>query len=313
MLKNINLIKVAKEVISVEIEGLLKVKDNIGDDFVGVVEKILDSNGRVIVCGMGKSGIVGKKISASLASTGTPSFFMHPGEAFHGDLGMVHPDDIFIAISNSGETEELLKLLPFLRENGNVLCAMTGNVQSTLAMRAHYHLDVGVSKEACPLQLAPTASTTACMAMGDALTVALMSSRNFQPENFARFHPGGSLGRRLHRKVRDEVITVDLPIVSKDTFLVELIQEMTRSTFGVAIVMDGDVLYGIVTDGDLRRTLKAVGAEVFSKTAAEICTTDPLSIDINATMQHAFDIMQNNKVTTLVVLNTSEFVGILKK
>ncbi|MFP4076592.1 MAG: SIS domain-containing protein, partial [Halochromatium sp.] len=205
---------VAREVFRIEAEAIAGLETNLDGRFSDAVERILTASGRVIVCGMGKSGIIGKKIAATLASTGTPAFFMHPGEAFHGDLGMVAPEDIFVAISHSGETEELLKLLPFLQENGNHIVAITGNSRSTLARHSSVHLSVRVTREACPLQLAPTASTTATLAMGDALAVALMKARDFQAHHFARFHPGGSLGRRLLQRVRDEMRSDKLPFVA---------------------------------------------------------------------------------------------------
>ena len=187
---------IAREVFEIEAAGILGLAESLDGSFSAAVETILATRGRVIVCGMGKSGIIGKKVAATLASTGTPAFFMHPGEAFHGDLGMVTPTDVFVALSNSGETEELVKLLPFLRDNGNLVIALTGNARSTLGRHASVHLSVRVAREACPLQLAPTASTTATLAMGDALALALMRARDFQAVDFARFHPGGSLGRR---------------------------------------------------------------------------------------------------------------------
>ncbi|HID00026.1 MAG TPA: KpsF/GutQ family sugar-phosphate isomerase, partial [Piscirickettsiaceae bacterium] len=202
----------AKRVFDIEAAAIANLKTLLNDDFDGAVEAILNSSGRVVICGMGKSGLIGKKIMATLASTGTPSFFMHPGEAFHGDLGMVAPDDIFVAISNSGETEEVIRLLPFLKDNGNTIIAMTGNPASTLAKNADFHLNIAVPQEACPHQLAPTSSTTATLVMGDALAVALMEARNFQPQDFARFHPGGSLGRKLLTKVRHEMKTDNLPL-----------------------------------------------------------------------------------------------------
>ncbi|MCA2016118.1 SIS domain-containing protein, partial [Vibrio tritonius] len=189
-----SIISCAREVIETEICGLQHVATQLDDSFEQAIKAILNTKGRTIICGMGKSGIIGKKIAASFASTGTPSFFMHPGEAFHGDLGMVKREDVFIAISNSGETDEVLKLLPFLRDNGNYVIAITGKPNSTLATAAHCHLNIAVPKEACPYQLAPTSSTTATLVMGDALTITLMEQRDFKPENFARFHPGGSLG-----------------------------------------------------------------------------------------------------------------------
>ena len=221
------MINTAREVIKTEIEGLEFMSSRIDDQFALAIKSILETNGRVIICGMGKSGIIAKKIAASFASTGTPSFFMHPGEAFHGDLGMVKSEDIFIAISNSGETDEVLKLLPFLKSNNNFVIAITGNGESTLAKHSQCHLDIAVPKEACNLQLAPTSSTTAALVMGDALTVVLMEERNFKPENFARFHPGGSLGQRLLSKVEDVMISKKLPIVSLNDEFIDVVHAMS--------------------------------------------------------------------------------------
>lgn len=256
-----DVIKIAQNVIRTEIEGLSYMSERIGDEFTEAVDAILSTKGRTIICGMGKSGIIGKKIAASFASTGTPSFFMHPGEAFHGDLGMVKPEDVFVAISNSGETEEVLKLLPFLKDNGNYIIAITGRVNSTLARNSNCHLDIAVPKEACPHQLAPTSSTTATLVMGDALTVALMDSRNFQPENFARFHPGGSLGRRLLSKVKDEMI-VDLPTINGESDFPSVIHAISNGKLGVVLVEQKNDI-AIITDGDVRRAMNTYGKQVF--------------------------------------------------
>ena len=220
---------IASEVFAIEAAAVQGLSGLLDASFSKVVAAALSTKGRVIVCGIGKSGIIGKKIAATLASTGTPSFFMHPAEAFHGDLGMVTPDDVFVAISYSGETTELVRLLPFLRSNGNDTVAITGNPQSTIAVNASYHLCVRVDQEACPLQLAPTASTTPPLAMGDAIAVALMKARGFEPHHFARFHPGGSLGRLLSR-VRDEMVCTDLPFVSTDASANDVITAVTGAT-----------------------------------------------------------------------------------
>tara|TARA_R110001583_G_scaffold17482_2_gene70650 strand:+ start:13966 stop:14895 length:930 start_codon:yes stop_codon:yes gene_type:complete len=307
------IINTAKEVIKIEIEGLEFMAKKIDADFVTAVNSILNTNGRTIICGMGKSGIIGKKIAASFASTGTPSFFMHPGEAFHGDLGMVKPEDIFIAISNSGETDEVLKLLPFLRNNNNFVIAMTGNKESTLAKNAQCHLDVSVPQEACRLQLAPTSSTTAALVMGDALTVALMEERNFQPEHFARFHPGGSLGRRLLSKVRDEIISEDLPIVSPQELLITVIHSISSGKLGLALVMENDEIVSIITDGDLRRGIEQYGKSVFDLTAKDLAKLDPLTISADAGIQQAYELMEEKGVGALVVLDKGKFLGVFKK
>jgi len=304
----------AKNVFKIEAEAITNLISLLTDDFNEAVDSILNTKGRTIICGMGKSGIIGKKIAATLASTGSPSFFMHPGEAFHGDLGMVTPDDVFLAISNSGETEEVLKLLPFLRDNGNILIALTGNPESTLAKFGHYHLNVRVPKEACPLQLAPTSSTTATLAMGDALSVALMEARSFKPENFARFHPGGRLGRKLLHSVKDEMVKHSLPTIFANTNMKDIISSITVGQLGLTIVIN-DVMnvLGIITDGDLRRALEQNSDNVFSLYAKEIMTENPVTIDMNELMANAFDKMEEQSLNRLVVLENNALVGIIKK
>jgi arabinose-5-phosphate isomerase len=306
-------IDIAKEVIETEILGLNQLKNNINDQFSFAVDAILNTPGKVIICGMGKSGIIGKKIAASFASTGTSSFFMHPGEAFHGDLGMVTSNDIFVAISNSGETDEVLKLLPFLKDNKNVIISMTGNPGSTLAINANIHLNISVPQEACHLQLAPTSSTTATLVMGDALTVALMKKRDFQPENFARFHPGGSLGRRLLSKISDEMITTDFPFINAQTSIVDVIHIMTKGQIGVALLKEGKKVIGIVTDGDLRRAMEVHQKNIFDLKVNDIVTLAPLSIIPDARVQSGIEMMEKNKVNSLIVQNEHEFFGIFKK
>lgn len=306
-------IDIAKEVIEIEILGLNQLKNNINDQFSFAVDAILNTPGKVIICGMGKSGIIGKKIAASFASTGTSSFFMHPGEAFHGDLGMITSNDIFVAISNSGETDEVLKLLPFLKDNKNVIIAMTGNPDSTLAINANIHLNISVHQEACHLQLAPTSSTTATLVMGDALTVALMKKRDFQPENFARFHPGGSLGKRLLRKISDDMITTDLPFINAETSIIDIIHIMTKGQIGVALLKEDKKVIGIVTDGDLRRAMEVHQKNIFDLTVNDIVTLSPLSIIPDARVQSGIEMMDKNKVNCLLVQNEHEFFGVFKK
>ncbi len=306
-----NLINIAKNVIQIEIEGLNHMCQNLDQSFVQAVTSILNTNGRTIICGMGKSGIIGKKIAASFASTGTPSFFMHPGEAFHGDLGMVKPEDVFIAISNSGETDELLKLLPFLRDNGNFIIAITGKHESTLAKHAHCHLDISVPKEACPHQLAPTSSTTATLVMGDALTVALMDARGFQPENFARFHPGGSLGRRLLSKAKDEMVT-DYPIIDLQSDFKSIVGSISSGKLGLTLVNLPSGI-GIITDGDIRRAMEINGKDVFDLIAKDIVSYNPTTISSKMNIQVAYEIMSDKGITSLIVIEDSKVVGILKK
>ncbi|WP_060988933.1 KpsF/GutQ family sugar-phosphate isomerase [Photobacterium leiognathi] len=308
-----NVIDIAKDVIKTEIQGLDYMSSRIGQEFEQAVEAIISTTGRAIICGMGKSGIIGKKIAASFASTGTPSFFMHPGEAFHGDLGMVKPEDVFIAISNSGETDEVLKLLPFLRDNGNYIIAITGKIESTLAKHAHCHLDIAVPKEACPLQLAPTSSTTATLVLGDALTIALMEKRDFQPENFARFHPGGNLGRRLLSKVRDEMIITSLPIVDVSDNLVNVINTISSGKLGLALVSKNKEIIGVITDGDLRRAIEANMRNSFDLKAKDIASFSPITIDESTSLIVADDLMERLSVTSLLVTKNDNVIGIIKK
>ena len=302
----------ALRVFAIEAEAVGNLANLIDDDFSRAVERILQSRGRTIVCGMGKSGIIGRKIAATMASTGTPSFFMHPGEAYHGDLGMVTPDDTFIAISFSGETDEVLKLLPFLKDNGNFIVAITGNPESTLATAANCHLNVRVDQEACPLRLAPTSSTTTTLAMGDALAVTLMEARGFRPENFARFHPGGSLGRRLLSRVEHEMVTIDLPIVTSDASVMEIITAITRSNLGLAIVQ-ADCGWAIITDGDVRRAVERYGKTVFEHHASDMMSRDPAHVPVGTRVEDALQLMERRRISALFVFDGHKLVGVFKK
>jgi arabinose-5-phosphate isomerase len=308
------ILTIAKDVINIEIEGLTYMAAGLDSEFEDAVQAIISTNGRTIICGMGKSGIIGKKIVASLASTGTPSFFMHPGEAFHGHLGMVKPEHEFVAISNSGETEEVLRLIPFLRNSGNIIIAMTGKKDSTLVKNAHIHLNVSVPKEACPLQLAPTTSTTAALVMGDALTVALMSERDFKQENFAKFHPGGSLGKRLLGRVSDEMMSEFLPVVKPQDKFFDVINCITNGKLGLAIIENvGDVELAIITDGDLRRAMVSQGKAAFDLCADDIASRKPFIIGPNVRLQRAYEYMELQKVSDLIVFEDNRLIGILKK
>ncbi|MDR6384661.1 KpsF/GutQ family sugar-phosphate isomerase [Paraburkholderia caribensis] len=302
----------AARVFEVEARAVAALVARLDDNYSEAVRTIIDSTGRVIVCGMGKSGIVGRKIAATLSSTGTPAFFMHPAEAYHGDLGMVQHSDVFIAISNSGETNEVIQLLPFLRQNGNKMIAFTGNPSSTLAKAAHCHLDIGVETEACPLQLAPTASTTATLAMGDALAVTLMEARDFKPENFARFHPGGSLGRRLLRMVEDEMVSDNLPFIDGAAKVMEVLSVMTKSKLGLAIVRNeaGD---GLITDGDVRRLLEEHEETAFEKSATEFMSRDPVVVQVGTRVEDALVLLERHRITSLLVVDHSGIVGVFKK
>ena len=286
-----------------EAEAVQSLAGQLTDDFEKAVRAILATHGKVIVTGMGKSGLVGRKIAATLASTGTPSFFLHPGEAYHGDLGMIEAGDIVLALSNSGQTDEVLRLIPYLQECGNTVIAMTGNAGSTLAKTSTYHLDVSVKSEACPLSLAPTCSTTAQLAMGDALAVALMNERGFRAEDFARFHPGGSLGRRLLTRVGDVMRSEHLPTASPSSRLGEVIITISDARMGVAVILDEGKIAGIVTDGDVRRAMLKYGARFFDITADEIMTRTPKTVSVADRLTDAEQLMQDNKIHSLIVVD----------
>ena len=286
-----------------EAEAVQSLAGQLTDDFEKAVRAILATHGKVIVTGMGKSGLVGRKIAATLASTGTPSFFLHPGEAYHGDLGMIEAGDIVLALSNSGQTDEVLRLIPYLQEWGNTVIAMTGNAGSTLAKNSTYHLDVSVKSEACPLSLAPTCSTTAQLAMGDALAVALMNERGFRAEDFARFHPGGSLGRRLLTRVGDVMRSEHLPTASPSSRLGEVIITISDARMGVAVILDEGKIAGIVTDGDVRRAMLKYGARFFDITADEIMTRTPKTVSVADRLTDAEQLMQDNKIHSLIVVD----------
>ena len=307
-------LEIAKDVFRIEAIAIANLTEQLDNQFDGAIKAILNTNGRVVICGMGKSGLIGTKIMATMASTGTQCFFMHPGEAFHGDLGMVAKEDIFIALSNSGETEEVIKLLPFLKDNQNIIISMTGNPESTLAINSNFHLNIAVPQEACPLQLAPTSSTTATLVMGDALAVALMEARDFQPQDFARFHPGGSLGRKLLTKVKHEMKTENLPFVSETDSVKNVIQTMTEGRLGLCIVNKSisENNLGIITDGDLRRHMEIDAASIMSKTAKEIMSANPTFIDSNEKLSAAEELMNENKITSLLVSDGKNISGVIQ-
>ena len=291
----------ARRVLEVEAAAILGLIHHLDDTFVEVVEAINASTGRVITMGLGKSGIICKKVSATLASTGTPSFFLHPAEAIHGDLGMVVRGDIVLGISNSGETEELVRLLPSIKRIGAQIVAMTGNPTSTLAKGADYHLSAAISKEACPLGLAPTASTTATLALGDALAMALLLRKGFKEEDFAFLHPGGKLGKRFLR-VRDLMHSgADVPIVKMTTSMHDVIYEMSKKGFGITAVVDEqNELRGVISDGDLRRLLQDDEA-ILRKTAAHSIKGKPITISGDELASAALEIMEQRKITSLFI------------
>ena len=303
----------AKQTFEIEARALLGLAARQGAGFAQAVRAVLGCQGRVVVMGMGKSGHVGRKIAATLASTGTPAFFVHPAEASHGDLGMLMPGDVVLAISNSGESEELAAVLPALRRIGVTLVAMTGQLESTLAQHADHVLNSGVEQEACPLNLAPTASTTAQMALGDALAVALLDARGFVEEDFARSHPGGSLGRKLLMHVRDLMRSgTDVPRVAPDASLMALLREMTGKGLGftAVVALDGSVR-GIFTDGDLRRLIER-GADLRALTAADVMHAAPKLVRADALAVDAADVMERHRITSVLVVDAAgQLVGAL--
>jgi arabinose-5-phosphate isomerase len=294
-----------RRVLETEARGLEAVSARINGDFSSACRLLLACRGRVVCIGMGKSGHVARKIAATLASTGTPAFYVHPGEAGHGDLGMITDADAVLALSYSGESDEILMLLPVLKRQGNPLVAMTGREQSTLAREADVHLDVSVPAEACPLHLAPTSSTTASMAMGDALAVALLDARGFTADDFARSHPAGALGRRLLLHIRDVMHAGDeVPVVAADASLADALMEMSRKRLGMTAIVDGDGrLLGLYTDGDLRRTLADPSIDVHAARIADVMTRTPVAIDARALASEAARLMEDRKITMLVVLD----------
>ena len=298
----------AKRVLEVEAAAILGLLEHIDQTFVDVVELIAVTTGRVVTMGVGKSGIICKKITATLASTGTPSFFMHPTEAIHGDLGMLVRGDIVLAISNSGETEELIRLLPSIKRIGAEIVAITGKPQSTLARGADYHLSAAIREEACPLGLAPTASTTATLAMGDALAMALLQRRGFREEDFALLHPGGKLGKRFLR-VRDLMHKGDeLPVVRATTSMHDVIYEMSKKGFGIAAVTDdAGALVGVISDGDLRRLLEK-DEQVLRKTAGDSLKGNPVTISAGELASAALQIMEERKITSLFITDDARRV-----
>jgi arabinose-5-phosphate isomerase len=293
---------IAQKVFDIEIASLQYVASMIDDQFDAAVNAIFNSTGKLVVCGMGKSGHISRKISATFTSTGTPSFFMHPAEAFHGDLGMISPQDIVLLVSYSGETEEVLKIVPYLQYNKNIFIAITGNANSTLAQNATYHLNVCVKQEACPLELAPTSSTTATLVMGDALAVALMTARDFSPADFARFHPGGRLGRKLLVRVKDVMRTDNLPFIETDATFTQLVLKMSEGKLGMVIVGTPSQVAGVITDGDLRRGL-VKHDDLHHLPITELMNISPKTISEHELVYDAEELMMERKITTLLVDN----------
>ena len=302
------IIEKAKQVLKIESESIQALINRIDDTFVKAVNLLDKCKGRVVITGIGKSGIIGKKISATLASIGVPSIFLHAADGIHGDLGMITRNDMVIAISNSGESEEILNLLPAIKRFNVTLVSMTGNLNSTLAKKSNIVLNISVKEEACPLGLVPTASTTATMALGDALAMALLDKRGFKEEDFAVLHPSGSLGKKLLIQVDDLMhIGSNIPIINKDAPLKDVIMEISSKKLGMAIVVNqDDKVLGIITDGDLRRLMEKKEKDTFKTTAEEMMSTNPKTIEKNALAARALQIMEKHSITSLIITNGSK-------
>ena len=308
-----NIKNIAKEVFEIESKEIANLSNLLTDDFENAVKSIFESKGKFIISGMGKSGIIGKKIAATLASTGTPSFFLHPGEAYHGDLGMIEKEDILLLISNSGETDELLKIIPFLKSQGNITIGMSGNPQSTLGLNTDYHLNIAIKKEACPLSLAPMSSTTTTLVMGDAIAASLMKLRNFKAENFARFHPGGSLGRKLLMTVESVMKKDNLPTCNIKESVKDIVHKITDGKCGLVVVLENDNIKGIITDGDIRRAMETKEHEFFSLVADNLMSENPKTINQNEKLTVANELMGNSKINSLIVTDDNDIlVGIVQ-
>lgn len=305
-------IDIAVKCLKDEAEALLGLIPGIDGDFDKAVETILGCKGKLIVTGVGKSGHIGAKIAATLSSTGTPSFFINPLDVFHGDLGVITKDDVVLAISNSGQTDELLRFLPYLQENGIPVIAMSGNPASLLARYATAHLNAAVGHEACPIGLAPTSSTTAALALGDALACALMEARNFKAADFAKFHPGGTLGKRLLTEARDVMRTEDLPVVSPAMKLGEAVIHVSRGRLGLCVAEKDGVVVGIITDGDVRRAMESSQSSFFELTVADIMSASPKMVAPDTKITEIDHILHMHKIhSVLVVDETKHLLGIV--
>ena len=305
--------ELAKDVLDIEAKAILRLKNNIGDDFDKAVDILYNCKGRVIVTGMGKSGLIGKKIAATMSSTGTPAYFLHPAESTHGDSGVITRNDVIIAISNSGETQELLNLLPLIKRFGCEMIGMTGNLNSTLAKTSEVTLDISVEREACPLGKAPTASTTATLAMGDALAVCLMEKKGFTKEDFLMYHPSGKLGKGLTYKVRDLMITGDkMPVVSDDETFTDVINTISEYKLGMAMVVDSDrKLSGVLTDGGVRRTVIKYH-DISKLRIKDVMTSNPKRSTSDAYAASALNLMEKFSITALAVVDENNVpVGVI--
>ena len=300
----LDMCKLASEVFDIEAKAILKLKDSLGIDFDKAIDILYNTKGKVIITGMGKSGLIGKKIAATLTSTGTPSYFLHPAESTHGDSGIITRDDVVIAISNSGETQELLNLLPLIKRFGVQIISMTGNMESTLAKAGNVVLNIAVEKEACPLGKAPTASTTATLAMGDALAVCLLKKRGFTEEDFLIYHPGGALGKGIKFHVEDLMLKENLPIADENILFTDLIKLISEHKLGMAIITDdAGRLSGILTDGDIRRVVVKYSSDITHLKAKEVMTINPKTVAQNDFAASALHLMEKYSITALAVVD----------
>ena len=305
-----DILSLAKNALKLEIEGIQQVSDRLNIDFVKSVNAILTSKGRVVITGIGKSAIIAQKIVATLNSTGTPAVFMHAADAIHGDLGMIQKEDIVVIISKSGESPEIKVLVPFIKNFGNTIVAISGNEQSFLVQEAHYFLNTTVAKEACPNNLAPTNSTTAQLVMGDALAVCLMNLRGFSSDDFAKYHPGGALGKKLLLRVNDMLENSLKPMVSPDSSIKKVIFEISEKRLGVTAVVENNTVIGIITDGDIRRML--TDRDTFSDlTAKDIMSKNPKTVQASTRVKDALNILEDFAITQLIVLDNGEYKGVL--
>ena len=307
---NFNILALAKSTLKAESDAITKAIDFLNDDFLKSVEAIFNTKGRLVITGIGKSAHIGQKIVATLNSTGTPSLFMHAAEAVHGDLGMITKDDVVLCISKSGNSPEIKVLAPLLKRDGNILIGMTGNESSFLGKNSDFVINAYVEKEADPNNLAPTTSTTVQLALGDALAVALIEMRNFTANDFAKFHPGGALGKKLLLKIKDILDGKNKPVVTVESTIQQVIFEISNKRLGVTAVLDGTEIKGIITDGDIRRMLEKT-TDLSAITAKDIMTVNPKSIEINAKVEDALNIMESFEITQLVVTDNNLYAGII--
>jgi arabinose-5-phosphate isomerase len=307
---NVEILEIARKTIQIEAESVKRLADQLNDNFSELVYQILYLNARVIVTGIGKSAIIAQKVVATFNSTGTPSIFMHAADAIHGDLGMIQKDDLVICISKSGNTPEIKVLIPLLKQGGNKLVGMVGDINSFLGQQADWVLNTSVEQEACPHNLAPTSSTTAQLAMGDALAVSLLACREFSSADFAKYHPGGSLGKRLYLKVADLAAQNEKPSIPLDASVKEVIIEITKSRLGAVAVVDHGTLKGIITDGDIRRMLNK-NSSIDGLTASDIMTISPKYIDKNELAVNALELLRENNITQILVGTDTKFEGFI--